>query len=113
MKAKTLIKGFCIELPGKGFDFHFASYAKEEDLQTYVYHHRLQFRNDTISAMKRCGLVPFPNMDMEEAIKLLESFRATKDINKALTKEAEELKSTDTTIVLYQRKYDEVNGKLE
>ena len=70
-----MTKGFCIELPGRGFDLHFASYATEDDLKTYGYHYRLQCRGDFIDALKRCGRVPF--LSLEEAITLIEQSRDT------------------------------------
>ena len=48
-----------------------------------------------------------PFVTMEETIALIEKSKENKEIIDTLTKEAEEFKSTDTAVLLYQRKYEE------
>ena len=53
-----------------------------------------------------------PFVTMEETIALIEKSKENKEITDTLTKEAEEYKSTDTAVILYQRKYDESQEKV-
>ena len=52
------------------FDLHFLSKAKEADLEMYEYHHKLSFKDDVISVMKRCGQIPFARL--EDNVQLIE-----------------------------------------
>ena len=52
-----------------------------------------------------------PFVTMEETIALIKKSKEDKEIIDTLTKEAEEFKSTDTAVLLYQRKYDESQEK--
>ena len=79
------------------FDFHFASFAQEYDREKYEYHHKLSFREDIISVMKK-GSLPF---SLDETIKLVE----VKESNETRIQEAEKLKSTDSAVVLYEEKF--------
>ena len=47
-----------------------------------------------------------PFVTMEETIALIEKSKENKEIIDTLTKEAEEFKSSDTAVLLYQRKYE-------
>ena len=60
-----------------------------------------------------------PFVTMEETIALIKKSKETqvelatnKEIIDTLKKEAEEFKSTDTAVLLYQRKYDESQEKV-
>ena len=39
----------------RAFDFHFCSIKEEDDKKKYEYHHVLQFKDDVITFMERCG----------------------------------------------------------
>ena len=119
--------GFCIKTGDQAFDFHFTSTkvieALEEDKKTYNCHHRLQFRHDAIAVMK-LGKMPFaPEKTLEQAKEWSESRNENKKLkkqnedqsetNKKLTSEVEESKSTDTAVLLYQRKYLEERAQKE
>ena len=54
-----------------------------------------------------------PIMSLEEAIELIKKSKEDKEIIETFTKEAEEFKSTDTAVLLYQRKYDESQEKVK
>ena len=53
-------KGVCIKTGSRTFEFHFTSFALEEDKKRYNYHYRLPFFEDVISAMEEGQLTFAP-----------------------------------------------------
>ena len=116
MKA-SCTSGFVIKSGDRAFDFHFSSYADEEDKKYYNRHHRLIFFSDVVTAMEE-GIMTF---EPQQPIKVVKEKKAAiSRINKLeeelaiksetiakLTTEVEESKSPDTAIALYQKKYQE------
>ena len=91
VQAEDIYSGFFIELPGRGFDFHFASQAKEDDEMNYGYHHRLQCREDFIQVLKKCGRVPL--LSLEDAITLIEKSKEMTEKMQEMERELAEIKT--------------------
>lgn len=71
VKAKHMARPFCcIRVGENAFDLHFSSMEEEDDKEVYEYHHKLSFKEDVISVMKRCGKVPFTGL--EDHVQLIE-----------------------------------------
>ena len=119
--------GFCIKTGDQAFDFHFTNVFEietlGEDKKKYNRHHRLQFRRDALAVMK-LGKMPFaPEKPIamakewsearSENKKLREQVEKQSECITQLTDEVEESKSTDTAVLLYQRKYHEERAQKE
>ena len=64
---------FCVTTDKDQFDLHFTSRKEEEPNKRFSYHHRMPFKNDIISVMKRIGQVP--SETLEDNIKMIEKFK--------------------------------------
>ena len=104
VKARNQFRqGFCISVGQRAFDFHFCSVKEEDDKKTYEFHHVLQFKNDALKVMERCGQLP--EASPEDHVSLIEEKKQMKEEIKSKDDTIEKLKSTDTAIVLYESKF--------
>jgi len=113
---QTLVKannrgnqGFFIKVGERAFDFHFCSKKEEDDKKTYENYHVLQFKDDAMSFMERCGQLPFKSL--EDHTQLIEEKKTASAQLKTMTQENKKLKATDTAISLYEDKFQEMNAK--
>ena len=94
-----------------GYSLHFSNNFYTEDDQRQETWFCIHLKDDFFEQLKKLKRLPEPTT--RAYYEEIEKNNLSQEIIDTLTKEVKEFKSTDTTVVLYQRKYEEGQARQE